>query len=184
MAEVAAPSPAAAPAPAAPAAAAPAPAAPAPTPVGTESVNPGAWQAGFSDDLRGYIGVKGFKDPASLADAYRNLEKLRGVPQERLLTLPEKFYGEDGKLTPEGRTTLDRIGAPKKAEEYGFKPPEGVDPKTFDTLRQAFFENGIPKTAAEKVVEQMNAFGKQTTENQKAAMILKHQQEDTALKGE
>ena len=43
------------------------PAAPAVT---TETVNPGSWTAGFNDDLKGYVGNKGFKDPAALADHF------------------------------------------------------------------------------------------------------------------
>jgi len=49
----------------------------------------GEWYAGIADEgLRGYVQTKGFKDPGALAESYRNLEKLQGVPQERLLKLP------------------------------------------------------------------------------------------------
>jgi hypothetical protein len=127
--------------------------------VGTESVNPGAWMAGFNDDLKGYVGAKGFKDPASVVDAYKNLEKLQGVPQERLMKLPEQFYDDKGVLTADGRAIYERLGAPKEAKDYGIEvPKEGGDPKLMEHFTKIFHEAGIPKAAAQKIVAEWNGY--------------------------
>src|SRR5690606_18358521 len=68
------------------------------------------WTSGFSDDLKGFVQNKGFKDPASVLDSYRNLEKLMGTPKERLLRLPENM--DDANAMGEIYT---RLGRPQTA---------------------------------------------------------------------
>lgn len=151
----------------------------------TETVNPGAWMAGFNDDLKGYVATKGFKDPATIADAYRNLEKLQGVPQDRLMKLPEKFYGDDGKLTTEGRQIYERLGAPKDAKEYGldkFVPKEGGDPKLMEHFSSIFAEAGIPKSAAEKIASGWNEYQALQVGAMKEAAQQKFNDETNTLK--
>src|SRR4051812_22872278 len=49
------------------------------------------WYGGVADaELRGFAELKGWKSPDDALVSYRNLEKLQGVPPERLLKLPEK----------------------------------------------------------------------------------------------
>lgn len=177
-----------APAGAAPAAAAPAPAslaintpAPAAAAPAAAPVANGDWTTGFSDDLKGYVANKGYQNPAQLADAYRNLEKLRGVPQERLLQLPENMD------TPEGRAVWEKLGAPKTPQDYGLDklvPKEGGDPKLAEWAAGVFHENGLPIKAAEKIMtkwnERMDAAKAASKENFNA-MIL---QGDAVLKKE
>jgi hypothetical protein len=153
-------------------------------PVTTEAVNPGSWTAGLNDDLKGYVGTKGFKDTAALADSYRNLEKLMGAPKDRLLTIPEKFYDDKGGLTPEAKAVYERLGAPKEVKDYDFKTAQGADQKTIDTLKSSFFENGVPKAAAEKIMANMNAFGEAQVAAAKETAALQHRQQETALKTE
>ncbi len=125
----------------------------------TETVNPGSWMAGFNDDLKGYISNKGFKGPSDVADAYRNLEKLMGAPKDRLMTLPEQFYDDKGKLTPEGKSVYERLGAPKEAKDYNLQAPkDGGDPKLMEHFSNVFLEAGVPKAAAEKIVNSWNEF--------------------------
>lgn len=136
-------------APSAPAASGTSPTAP---PGTTEMVNPGSWMAGFNDDLKGYVGNKGFKDPAALADAYRNLEKLQGVPQDRLMKMPEKMYDDKGMLTPEGRGIYERLGAPKEASEYGIEmPATGGDKARLDNFLTAAKDIGLTKAQAQRL---------------------------------
>lgn len=161
--------------------AASAPAASAPT---TETVNPGSWMTGFSDELKGYTTTKGFKDPAAVLDSYRNLEKLIGAPQERVMKLPEKFYDDVGALTPEGRQIYERLGAPKDAKEYGlekFVPKEGGDPKLMEHFANIFKEAGIPKSAAEKIAASWNDLQAQTLAQQTDAARQKFKDETNAL---
>jgi hypothetical protein len=70
------------------------------------------WTTGLTDELRGYVQTKGFKDPVAVLESYRNFEKLHGVPADRLLKLPENLD------TPEGRAVFERLGRPKDAKDY------------------------------------------------------------------
>lgn len=76
----------------------------------------GDWIAGIPDEgLRGYVQTKGFKDPVAVVSAYQNLEKLVGVPQDRLLKLPEKPDA------PEWDGVYARLGRPEKPDGYELK---------------------------------------------------------------
>ena len=138
----------------APAATTTAPAATTTAPAATSS-----WTDGFSPDLTGYISTKGFKSPADLADSYRNLEKLQGVPQDRILKLAEKMRDEKGSLTPEAREIYNRLGAPKEAKDYNLEiPAEYGDKNLAEKFKGIFHEEGIPKEAAERIVKQWNEY--------------------------
>ena len=158
----------------------------APAPVTTETVNPGSWMAGFNDDLKSWATNKGYKDPADLANSYRNLEKLQGVPQDRLLKLPESFYDEKtGALTAEGRTIYERLGAPKTAAEYGITAPaEGGDPKRLENFLKNAHDLGLTKAQAQKLAaadgEYTNSFITGMQEQRTAAF----RDQEAALKKE
>lgn len=167
----------------------PAPAATAPvtatTATTTETVNPGSWMAGFNDDLKGYVGNKGFKDASAVVDAYRNLEKLQGVPQDRLLKLPESFYDDKGNLTNDGRAIYERLGAPKEAKDYGIEvPKEGGDPKLMEHFTKIFHEAGIPKGAAQKIVNEWNNLQAANAKSFQEAQAAEHANQVAKLDAE
>lgn len=141
--------------------AAPPPAAAAPPP-------PADWTSGLSDIQKGFAQNKGFKGPQDVVESYQNLEKLMGAPRERLITLPENLE------TPEGRAVFERLGTPKEAKGYDFKVPEkGGDPKLAEWAAQKFFEAGVPKNMADKIMsawnERAEATKTQAAESLKAA---------------
>ncbi len=147
----------------------------------TQTTTAPEWTSGFNEDMRGYIANKQFQNPGQLADAYRNLEKLRGVPAERLLQLPENMD------TPEGRAIWEKLGMPKTAAEYGLEklmPKEGGDPKLAEWAAKIFHETGLPRNAAEKIITEWNKRATETTtasqENYKSMLT----QGDAALKKE
>ncbi len=122
------------------------------------------WTTGFNEDLRGYVEQKGFKDAASVADAYRNFEKLQGVPKERLLQLPDSFD------SPEMAAVWERLGAPKEAKDYTFDvPKEHGDEKLADWAREQFHKLRMPRGMAESFIkawnERQGASVKAQTEN-------------------
>lgn len=179
MADAPAPAPGAAAAPAAPAPASTTMTTPTPiTPAPAVSEVP-SWTSTLSEDARAYVTTKGFKDPAAVLDSYRNFEKLQGVPQDRLLKLPENMD------SPEGRAILEKLGLPKAANEYGlekYAPKE--DPKAMDKISAAFHEAGVTRQAADKFVAKMQAeqvAGQKAAKENHAAMIV---QGDVALKKE
>lgn len=72
-----------------------------------------SWVETLDPDLKGFVEAKGFKDPAAVLKSYQNLEKLRGVPEDRLLKLPEKMDDQDGMAA-----VYDRLGRPENADAY------------------------------------------------------------------
>jgi len=84
---------------------------------------PEGWLAGVADaDLRGYGESKGFATPEDALSAYRNLERLMGVPKDRLLKLPEK--PDD----PAWGEVYERLGRPKEAGHYSVPEALREDP--------------------------------------------------------
>lgn len=126
-----------------------------PPPAPTTTTPPSnEWTAGFSDDLKGYIQNKGFKDPLGLVESYRNFEKLQGVPQDRLLKLPENI--DLG--TPEGRAIFEKLGAPKDPKEYQIQiPKEHGDEKLANWFREVAYKNGFTHKQAEGLLGAWNA---------------------------
>lgn len=131
------------------------------------------WMTGISDDMKGYIQNKGWKGVHDLANSYLNLEKLRGVPEDRLLKLPESMDA------PEARAVWERLGAPKEAKEYG------LDPKTVgEHLATDFHEIGVPKDMASKIVAKQAARHAESLEKSKMETQAALAQADLSLKKE
>lgn len=151
----------------------------------TETVNPGAWMAGFDDDTKGWIQNKQYKNPADLAAAHRSLEKLLGAPKERLMTLPESFYDEKGALTPAGRDIFERLGAPKEAKDYGIEmPKEGGDAKRLETFLATAKDLGLTKAQAQKLAAMDDAYIGSVKASAQVAATQRHNDDVVALKGE
>lgn len=123
----------------------PAPPTPAPAPTPTD------WTSGLSDDLRSYVTSKGFKDTAAVVESYRNFEKLHGVPQDRILKLPDNLD------SPEGRAIFERLGAPKEAKDYSINfPKEGGDEALATGLREVAHKHGFTQRQVEGLVNWWN----------------------------
>ncbi len=127
------------------------------------------WTTGLSQETRGYVQKKGFKDAGALADSYINLEKLHSAGPDKLLKLPESWEG------PEAQAVWERLGKPKDAKSYNLKVPEkGGDQKFADWAGEAFLKNNLTATQAQGVINAWNdrqaAAQLQTVENQKIAV--------------
>lgn len=114
------------------------------------------WYDSFDQDLKGYVESKGFKDPASVTQSYRELEKTFGVPKERILKLPEK--SDD----PAWNEIYGRLGRPEKPEEYKI---EG-DEKTVKWAQERFHKLGFTRTQAETFVKEWNDLQGNTVKEQ------------------
>ena len=137
------------------------------------------WTAGLNDDLKGFVGAKGFKDVGALADSYRNLEKLTGAGLDSLVKLPKADDAEAW------NQVYDKLGRPKTAAEYDVKVPDGIgDPKFADWAKGVFHELGLTKSQGEKLAAKWNEHigGLAKTQGETAAAAA--QQAVTALKAE
>lgn len=111
------------------------------------------WTAALEPEMRGFVQNRGFADPKTLLESYRNLEKVMGAPKERLLTLPEKM--DDASMAP----IFERLGRPKTPAEYKIAPKEGGDPKFLEAVSNWFHEAGLSTAQAEKIAAKWTAFG-------------------------
>lgn len=146
-----------------------------------QSVPAGAeWFKEFKNgDLKNYITEKKFSDPEQLAQSYWNLEKLKGVPEDRLLKLPEKFEGADA------RAVFERLGAPKEAKGYELPRDEkSSDPKFLEWAEGTFFKNSLTKSQAASLTNDFNEYIKTQTQAQVEANNNGILQADAKLKNE
>lgn len=131
---------------------------------------PTEWTAGFSDETRGYVQKKGFKDAGALADSYISLEKLHSAGPDRLLRLPESMESEEAKAM------WERLGKPKEAKDYALKTPDKGDPKFTEWAQDVFHKGNLTAKQASDIQaawnERMAQVQTQTIENQKAAATL------------
>lgn len=132
--------------------------------------NPTPW-AGLSEQNRGFVGLKGFKNEDAVVTAYRELESFRGVPAERLLKLPDK---DD---SPEWEGVHKRLGRPDKAEEYGV---EGADA---DLLAEAH-KAGLTKRQVQALAAHLGTRGKAAQEKAEAERVAQQQLEEQELRKE
>lgn len=107
------------------------------------------WTAGMPDEARGYIQNKAWKSPADLLTSYQNLEKLRGVPQERLLALPEKADA------PEWAGIWQKLGVPEKAD--GYQLGEKISPEFAKKAGEWMKELNIPAQAGKTFFDKFTA---------------------------
>lgn len=163
-------------APAAPAA----PVAPTTAGVALTSVPAGPeWAASFKNEsLKAYVQERKFTDPEQLAERYQSLEKLRGVPEERLLKLPEKLEGD------EARAVFERLGAPKDVKGYEIPRDEKSDQKFLGWAEETFLKNSLTKTQAQGVVGAFNDFQKAQVQAHQESQRLAIQHADESLKTE
>jgi hypothetical protein len=163
-----------------------APVAPAPPAPAAPPAAPVAWYASAEPEIAGFIQNKGVgsKDAAAaaieLAKQYANLEKMRGVPADRLLTLPLDPT-QPGAMDP----IYEKLGRPARAEEYGLKTAE--DKSDADYVKWAsdtFHKIGLTKAQAEAIdvalrgmVTEYEAKTEEAAKLAKQADIQKLQQE-------
>lgn len=134
---------------------------------------PPSYYESFEDPQdRGYVETKGWKSGKDLLHSYRNLEKLRGVPAERLLTLPENM--EDAEALKPIMAKLG-LAAPEKAEDYGFTQIDGMDQEFATTAQGWMHELGVPPKIAAGLAERWQAYANAQREG-----VLREATEETA----
>lgn len=134
-----------------------------------------SWTSGLNEDLRGYVENKGFKDPAAVVDSYRNMEKLMGVPKDRLVKLPEDVYD------PEQMTDVyNKLGRPEKPEDYQLEFTD--EPEEFQQWsKELFHEAGLNSKQAQRIMDKMNEYSNQMRESSTKEMEARVAQEQKDL---
>jgi hypothetical protein len=125
----------------------------------TTTNNTPPWHQGVDADLLGAWQNKGYDltDPAKVAvetgKAWREAERMVGVPKEQLLRLPAN--AQDAAAW---RGVYERLGAPKEAKDYDFTSvkyngTQDLEPSFVDALRSAFHTRGVSKDAATDITK-------------------------------
>lgn len=143
----AAPAPAAEPSAAPAAPAAPAPAAPA-------ASEPASWLAGAPEDITAFVQNKGWKDPATAIESYRQLEKHMGTPADKLLRLPDFDKAEKADLDG----FYNRLGRPAAPDKYELKVPENAteaNKATVEALKAHYHELGLSQRQAAALTDRL-----------------------------
>ena len=98
------------------------------------------WRSGIeNDEVRGFAESKNWGSAEEAIKSYKNLEAMRGVPEEELARLPK-----DGDA--EGLAKLmRRLGAPEEATGYELEGLEGED---LEWTQKTLHEYNIPQAAA------------------------------------
>ena len=138
----------------------------------------GKWSDGFDSDLKDYVTQKGFQDPKAVLESYRNLEKLRGVPENRLLKLP------DAPDAPEWNDVYSKLGKPATPEGYGLKPKDANNAGFTKWATDAFHKLNLTTEQGQKLVEQFNSFNASQQAEIGAAHTAKVQAQVEGLKKE
>lgn len=94
----------------------------------------------YSDGDRDFVANKAWKSPQDAINAYKELEKFRGAPEDRLLKLPEKDDPQEwGKV-------WQKLGRPESPDKYeatlDFGEGVEVQAEAIDGLKKAMFEAG------------------------------------------
>lgn len=116
-----------------------------------------------------------------LAKNYVHAQKLVGA---------DKLVVPGPNATPEEKDAFyTKLGRPAKAEEYGYKLPEGltedrIDKGRIDTWRKEFHEAGIPKAAAERILNKYLADEFGTVQAREQARQQELQQNELKVKEE
>lgn len=131
-------------------------------------------------ELKGFAELKGWKDPAAAIESYRNLEKLQGVPPERLLKIPEAGDAEGMKAI----NAKFGWAPPEKAEDYQLPVPEGMQDTFAKVAAAEFHKLGVPKEMAQKIAAFANNYTLSQMEADNTAIITQHNSELAALKTE
>lgn len=98
----------------------------------------GSFLDNFEGDMRGYIENKGFQDVGALANSYKSLEALRGVPAENLVNFPLDQSDREAMLP-----VYAKMGMPETADKYTNILGDGFDAEVFKSVATKAHEVGL-----------------------------------------
>lgn len=117
----------------------------------------------LTDESKGMIEVKGFKDPNDLIKSYRNIESLVGVDKNDIIRIPKAAEGEE----PDYTEVFKRLGRPDSGADY-----ELGDSDFAKAAAEEMLKIGLSKKQAKALDGWLSEYNKsymQTKEEQFAA---------------
>lgn len=96
---------------------------------------PAPWYGDLAPDQKGYVENKGWKGVEDVLTSYRNLEKLHGVPADKLLRLPD----DPAKMGE----VWDKLGRPEAPDKYTMALPEEMKDSVYERMSAKAHEAGL-----------------------------------------
>lgn len=120
------------------------------------------WMAALTPENRGHVLAKNVSTQDQLVEMWKGMEHVIGAPKERLAVLPSEL-----KSLEDAKPTLQRLGVPPKAEDYGLRPlsDQGGTPEFTAEVQKIMHSAHLTKHQAEAVYQGWNTY--QATEAQK-----------------
>lgn len=103
----------------------------------------------LSDEAKGMIEVKGFKDPNDLIKSYRNIESLVGVDKNDIIRIPKAAEGQE----PDYSEVFKRLGRPEDAS--GYELPDNDFAKA---AAEEMFKQGLSKKQAQALSKWIDSY--------------------------
>lgn len=142
------------------------------------------WQDGLPDDLKTNPLFRGYKTPEEAMKAHAHLYKQRGVPAERLLTVPDKSQAD----APDDWAPLHKaLGVPEDPKDYDIKlaPEAAADAAGLETvLRELGGKAKFQPGQMAAVIETLNELGAKASEAEAQEKAAETQTVNAALKTE
>lgn len=142
------------------------------------------WQDALPDDLKTNPLFRGYKTPEEAMKAHAHLYKQRGVPAERLLTVPDKSQAD----APDDWAPLHKaLGVPDDPKDYDIKlaPEAAADAAGLETvLRELGGKAKFQPGQMAAVIETLNELGAKASEAEAAEKAAETQTVNAALKTE
>lgn len=128
------------------------------------------WQDSLPDDLKTHPLFRGYKTPDEAMKAHLNLYKQRGVPAEKLLTIPDKPLDQ----APDDWAPIHKaLGVPDDPKDYKIElaPESAADtPELANILRELGGKAKFTPQAMNAVIETLNDLGKKAAEAETAQL--------------
>ena len=147
---------------------------------GTAATGAFDWgKQGLDTDAMALVNDRQWKGVPDVLTSYRNLEKLIGVPPERVIKLP----GDKDPAESWG-AVYDRLGRPKAATDYKIPLPEGDTGEFAKAIAPIFHEAGLSQAQVQKIAEKHNALMVEQTKKATEAAKATQERELVELKAE
>lgn len=146
---------------------------------GIEAVSP---FAGASEEARGLAEVRGWKTVDDVVAGYVGLERLKGVPADKILRMP------DEKTAPEEVAKfLRRLGRPDDPAGYALTAADPLNPTVIEDgpeLRRILHDSALTQAQADRLMPQVNAYFEQALEARNVEAVAESEKEFAQLKTE
>lgn len=141
------------------------------------------WTSGFDADTKDFVNQRQFKDAKTVVESFRNLEKLRGIPLERLLEMPDPNANPET-ATAKLNSIYEKLGKPANPDGYGLAPKDDKSPEFTNWAKDAFHKLNLTKDQGQALVKQFNEFNERIEGDANAQHSLKVQEQVGTLRKE